>query len=285
MCNISTNSKDFSEVRPHFARYNNCTRCCDAKSHNHERNACTRRKEERYLQSLELSGEENENIRQTSNQFVTSMRKSNDAVRVEIVQSAINFLSERMNIEEDGTINNLKKVLESKSAKEFIVSSRDLISQMFGDEALEEFVGDVCASWSKISEIKEIATEDKVVSRLIMKLRKMTQASQGVMKQFLASFLPLTPHSMATERAVFHYNNSKTVKRTSLKQETINGIMHVSLNGKGTAFYDPRKAVFEFLRIKERRNRQPCDELYKDRDFIKKFYQKENGTLKHSLFF
>ena len=55
--------------------------------------------------------------------------------------------------------------------------------------------------------------------------------------------------------------------------------MHVSLNGKGTAFYDPTPAVFEFLRIKERRNRQPCDELYKDRDFIKKFYQKENGTL------
>ena len=115
-------------------------------------------KEERYLQSLELSGEENESIKQTNNQFVTSMRRSNDAVRVEIVQSAINFLSERMNIEEDGTINNSKKVLESKSAKEFIVSSRDLISQMFGEGALEEFVGDVCASWSKISEIKEIAT-------------------------------------------------------------------------------------------------------------------------------
>ena len=115
-------------------------------------------KEERYLQSLELSGEENESIRQTNNQFVTSMRRSNDAVRVEIVQSDINFLSERMNIEEHGTINNSKKVLESKSAKEFIVSSRNLISQMFGEEALEEFVGDVCASWSKISEIKEIAT-------------------------------------------------------------------------------------------------------------------------------
>ena len=68
-------------------------------------------KEKHYLQSLELSGEENESIRETNNQFVTSMRRSNDAVRVEIVQSAINFLSERMNIEEDGTINNLKKYL------------------------------------------------------------------------------------------------------------------------------------------------------------------------------
>eukprot|EP00794_Sanderia_malayensis_P003798 gene3798-4323_t len=119
-------------------------------------------KEEHYLQNLELSGEENESFRQTNNQFVTSMRRSNDAVRVEIVQSAINFLNERMNIEEDGTINSLKKILESKSANEFIVSSRDLISQMFGDEVLEEFVSNVCASWSKISEIKEIALEDIV---------------------------------------------------------------------------------------------------------------------------
>ena len=228
------------------------------------------RKEEHYLKNLELSREESKSLRQTNNQFVTSMRSSDDAVRVEIVQSAINFLNERMNIEEDGTIHNLKKVLESKSAKEFIVSSRDLISQMFGDEVLEEFVGGVCASWSKISEIKDIALED-TGSIYALKLRKMAQASQGVMKQFLASFLTLTPHSMATERAVSHYNNIKTVRRTSLQQETINGVMHVSLNGKGTAFYDPRPAVFEFLRKKERSNRQPCDELYKDRDIIKFF--------------
>ena len=55
--------------------------------------------------------------------------------------------------------------------------------------------------------------------------------------------------------------------------------MHISLNGKDTAFYDPRPAVFEFLRKKERRNRQPCDELYKDRDFIKKCFQKEWHSL------
>ena len=122
---------------------------------------------------------------------------------------------------------------------------------MLGDEVLEEFVGDVCASWSKISEIKDIGLED-TGSIYALKLRKMAQASQGVMKQLLASFLTLTPHSMATKRAVPHYNNIKTVRRTSLKQETINGVMHVSLNGKGTAFYDPRPAVFEIWRKKER---------------------------------
>ena len=67
----------------------------------------------------------------------------------------------------------------------------------------------------------------------------------------MPAFLTLTPHSMATERAVSHYNNSKTVRRMSLKQDTMNGIMHVSVNGKGAAFYNPRPAAFEFLRIKE----------------------------------
>ena len=62
-------------------------------------------KEDIYLKNLQLSGEDNESSRQANNQFVTSMRRSNDAARVEIVQSAINFLNERMNVEEDGTIN------------------------------------------------------------------------------------------------------------------------------------------------------------------------------------
>ena len=66
-------------------------------------------KEEHYLKNLELNGEENKSLRQANNQFVTSMRRSDDAVRVEIVQSAINFPNERKNIEEDGTIHNLKK--------------------------------------------------------------------------------------------------------------------------------------------------------------------------------
>ena len=41
--------------------------------------------------------------------FLTAMRRSNDAVRIEIIQFAINTKDERMigNIEEDGTISNL----------------------------------------------------------------------------------------------------------------------------------------------------------------------------------
>ncbi len=55
---------------------------------------------------------------------------------------------------------------------------------------------------------------------------------------------------MGTERVVSHYNRIKTEDRTSLKLETINNILHISLNGKGTVFFDPREAVAEFLKEK-----------------------------------
>ena len=74
-------------------------------------------KEEHHLKHLVLSGEENKSLRQANNQSVTSMRRNDDTVRVEIVQSAINFLNERMNIEEDGTIHNLKESTRIKICK------------------------------------------------------------------------------------------------------------------------------------------------------------------------
>lgn len=238
-------------------------------------------KEENHLKKLQEDSETNnaeQGKRKTAHQFVTAMRRDNDAVRNEIVQSAINFLHERMNIENDGTIKSLKTILEAKSPKGFITSSRDLVSQMFGNEVIEQFVADVCSSWSKVSEVESIDVED-TGTVYALKLRKMTQASQGIMKKFLASFLTLTPHSMATERVVSHYNNIKSVKRSSLQQDTINGAMYISLNGKGTAYYDPRPAVFMFLKNKDRRNAQPCSELYQQRDFVRKFFQSDSGLL------
>ena len=60
----------------------------------------------------------------------------------------------------------------------------------------------------------------------------------------------VTPHSMGTERVVSHYNRVKTEDRTTLKLETVNNILHISLNGKRTVFFDPREAVAEFLKRK-----------------------------------
>ena len=42
--------------------------------------------------------------------------------------------------------------------------------------------------------------------------------------------------------------------------ETVCARMEIALNGKGTAFFDPRFAVMEFLTCKERRTRDPDPE-------------------------
>jgi hypothetical protein len=62
------------------------------------------------------------------------------------------------------------------------------------------------------------------------------------------------------------------------QQDSINARLHVSLNGVGTAYYDPRPAVAEFLRKKNRRCREPDREVYRERDFVTKFFR-DSGAL------
>jgi len=56
-------------------------------------------------------------------------------------------------------------------------------------------------------------------------------------------------------------------------QETMNSRLFISLNGIGTAGYDPRPAVALFLRKKERRYREPHTDVYKNREFVAKFFR------------
>ena len=42
-----------------------------------------------------------------------------------------------------------------------------------------------------------------------------------------------------------------------MQPATLNARMEIALNGKGTAHFDPRPSVAEFLQCKQRRNREP----------------------------
>ena len=118
----------------------------------------------------------------------------------------------------------------------------------------------------KLRESKTLTLTSLMIvgTALSLRLRKMIQVSQGLFKKLLALFFfAVTPHSMGTERVVSHYNRAKTEDRTSLKLETINNVLHISLNGKGTVFFNPREAVAEFLKRKECRQSKPDTELFK----------------------
>ena len=66
----------------------------------------------------------------TTHQFLSSGSRDSHAIRNEIVESAINFLDQRMNTENDGTMQNLIQILDAKSSKEFILASRELATQI-----------------------------------------------------------------------------------------------------------------------------------------------------------
>ena len=62
------------------------------------------------------------------------------------MESAINFIDERMNIEKDGTIQSLINILDPKSSIEFILASRELASHILGQGCLSDFIADICRS-------------------------------------------------------------------------------------------------------------------------------------------
>ena len=88
-------------------------------------------KEETYMKELEnctvKTGESCWRSQRTNvrNKYMTATSREDSAVRREVDQSAINFLDQRMNIEEDDTINNLKAILDAKSPTELIAAGTD----------------------------------------------------------------------------------------------------------------------------------------------------------------
>ena len=83
-------------------------------------------KEEQYLE--EEDDDQGRAVRRTktAHQFVTSRNRDSSAIRNEILQSAINFLGQRMNTENDGTIKSLMSILDATSSKDLIVASIEI---------------------------------------------------------------------------------------------------------------------------------------------------------------
>lgn len=99
------------------------------------------------------------------------------------------------------------------------------------------------------------------------KLRKLIPATTGVLKKLVCALFIVSPHSMTVEKVISHYNQFKSIHRSSTSDTTLNSRMSIALNGIGTAYYDPRPAVAEFLKKKERRYREPDLETYSHRNF------------------
>ena len=104
----------------------------------------------------------------------------------------------------------------------------------------------------------------------------MKAQSDGLLKTLLASFLAVTPHNGVCCLLLHRMN---TYERSSLNLTTINDILKVVLNGKGTTSFDQRQAVVKFCKRKDPRNSQPDVKLFRNRAYTKNFFRNSAGCL------
>ena len=96
--------------------------------------------------------------------------------------------------------------------------------------------------------------------------------STGLVQEFLSAIVVVSPDSMTVERCFSTYNILFSKSRTSTNQSTLFERLIIYWNGVPTAKYDPRQAVTKFFNDKKRRESRPSVHIYKEREFISKFF-------------
>lgn len=206
------------------------------------------------------------------NDFVTTNNRNAEAIRIEIVQAAYNFLAERLNCEQDRMLKAMQDMLSARYLAQFVNNGLILSAMMFPGED-GQFTDDVCEQWKVISDVPYLPVGTDLGCSLSVRLRQLLPITTGLVQRVLAAIATLSPHSMQTERIVSHHNLIVDDHRTCMNAETVNSRLNIALNGVGTAYYDPRPAVVHFLGAKERRVREPENDIYSQRDFVKKFFR------------
>jgi hypothetical protein len=207
--------------------------------------------------------------RRVANKYVTFQR-SYAAVRTEIVQTMMNFYGDKMNIEQEDLINKITKLLNSSSINNMIENGRGMIEGLFGKTHVSQFAVDV------VNFANEYMEEYVALPTLSDKVHFLAMKGSGCLSKLAAAFIVVSPHSMLTERAVSHQNIIKSVHKGGMTLTGVHQRTFISLNGIGTAFYDPRAAVSKFLLKCERRYREPVREVYEKRAFVCKFFSNDN---------
>jgi len=151
-------------------------------------------------------------------QFVTSNSRCFSAVRIEVVMSAKNFLSQRLNIETDGTLQQMTTVTNANTCNDFVSACVAAVKLFTSSNKQQQLVHECCDAWEDISGIPVFDTVD-AGTKTSLRLRHLYAYSTGVLKFLLGSFLVVSPHSMGTERVVSHHNKLKSIQRASLSNE------------------------------------------------------------------
>ena len=92
--------------------------------------------EERLLKAIVTEGVTNNDsaeIREVTHSLV-STKRCQDSVKIEIVQCAKEFLSQRLSDGQDSILHQIKSFLKARTAKEMIDCTRNHVEELFGEE-------------------------------------------------------------------------------------------------------------------------------------------------------
>lgn len=222
------------------------------------------------LYDVELEHEDN-NIRTRiiRNSYV-STKRCISSVKNEIIQSAIEFLQQRIDCKQKNIINRYKSFLNAQSATEMIASVRCDVEGLFNKMYLSQFSDEVIGLYAA-GNLPAPRNITDFTGKLFYYLK--ISASNTLFSKLEQTYISLTPHSCEPKRAVSCHTILKTNKQSNYSRETINSRLYIALNSSGTAHFDPRPSVARFLEKKQRRYKLPDEQSYKDHLYVKKFFE------------
>jgi hypothetical protein len=208
--------------------------------------------------------------RQVHNSLVTS-RRNLTSMRTEIVRSAKEYLSQRLDKDQDDIVKGLQMFLDATTAQQMTDATRARVTGLFGTDCITQYCDEIIGHFVS----GKLPAPDTTTTGKLFHMLKISVPGT-IFAKLVQAFLSLTPHSIGPERAVSCHTILKGPKQSSYSRDAINSRMYISLNSGGTAHFDPRPAVAKFLMKKERRVSAPDKELYQSRDFVKKFFSTDS---------
>ena len=176
------------------------------------------------------------------------------------MQASHEYLSERMHLEQEDVIKDMKGLVISRNLGSFIEHGVRVVRRIFPNEA-SDFADGAAEQWENMLNVPFLPDGCDLGCKMTVRLRQLLPVTTSSVQKVLASLACMRPRSMQTERIVNHHNLVVDNHSTSMGEDTRNVCLMVALNGVGTAYFNPRPAVIKFLE-KTRRCRAPDWDIY-----------------------
>ncbi|KAF0307620.1 hypothetical protein FJT64_021082 [Amphibalanus amphitrite] len=106
--------------------------------------------------------------------LVTKRGRSIQAVRNEIVASSVNFLCDRLGIDGDELVKTITVLTAADTASDFVSAAEQLVGEMFGKDALDDFITEVFNAWPLYSRVQKTGMTRREKLLQLLKIGKGT---------------------------------------------------------------------------------------------------------------